>query len=208
MILSKVGLPTLEGERPPFYPFIIQSLHTPPEPDHTRESWRMIQNQPTPKVLSQFQYISPTSISSSMGERKIFWMRNWNRFEIYRYIQTYRGAYYSEIMNGLDLPSGVTSYHIQKLIRDKMIRRENDGILTRFYPNGRRSRSNIPTSKQSQVLKLISKRKGLCTTEIARLLGKSRQAIMHHLKNLSGKGFVESRSEGRKLVWYRTGKRK
>ena len=68
-----------------------------------------------------------------MAVSEISKIGNGNRHEIYRYIQTYRGAYYSEIMKGLDLPSGVTSYHIQKLIKDKLIRRESDGYVTRFY---------------------------------------------------------------------------
>jgi predicted transcriptional regulator len=108
------------------------------------------------------------------------------------------GIRYREFLRMTGLSNGVLSYHLAALERDKLIRIERHGRITRYYP------ADIP-EKESKVLGYMrhgSVRKAMvflleneyCTfKEIVEIMGKAPSTVSAHLKRLKDAGIVSVR---------------
>ena len=129
---------------------------------------------------------------------------NGNRFAIYRYIQKHPGAYYSEIMKELNLPAGVMTYHLQKLVKEKLIISHHDGYFTRFYPYEVESYPHHFSPKQKEILDIVYKNEIIPTCEIASILRKTYTTVIYHANNLKNKGVLSSKKVNGKSQWFLT----
>jgi len=127
---------------------------------------------------------------------------NGNRRAIFNYIRKNPGAHYSRIRRETGLSAGVITYHTRELERKGLIKSHCGKYLKRFYPYGITIDCEPLTVKQREVVEVISRRARISTNEIARELGKTRQAVIYHLKNLADLGVVRSKMNNRKMLWY------
>lgn len=127
---------------------------------------------------------------------------NPNCRRIFKYISDQPGTNFSQIINRLGLGNGTATYHLSKLVKNKLIRAESDGYRTRFYSNGHKGSLKNFTPKQQEVLDIITRNPGISNPEIAKLLGKTRHAVMYHTKYLSREGWIRSKVINRKFEWY------
>lgn len=102
------------------------------------------------------------------------------RKNIYDYITSNPGVYFSSIMKDLELKNGVTSYHLAMLEREGYIKSKNEGLYKRFYANGA-STQKYPLSKvRRDIINTILDNPGISQTDIASKLGLSNQVINYH----------------------------
>ena len=127
---------------------------------------------------------------------------NGNRRAIFNYIRENPGPHYSRIRRETGLSSGVITHHIRELERIRLIKSHCSRYLKRFYPHEMTIDCEPLSVKQREVVEIISRRTSSSTKEIAEELGKTRQAIIYHLKNLANLGVVRSRIKKRRMVWY------
>ncbi len=131
---------------------------------------------------------------------------NGNRRAIFNYIWENPGAHYSRIKRETGLGSGVITHHIRELEKKGLIQSHCGKYPKRFYPHGMTISCEPLSVKQMEVVEVISRRKNISANEIAMELGKTRQAVIYHLKNLSNLGVIRSKVNKRKMLWYTIGR--
>ena len=103
------------------------------------------------------------------------------RRDIYDYIASNPGTYFSSIMKDLKLKNGVTSYHLAMLEREGYITSKHMGLYKLFYIDGA-STKDLPQSKiRSEIIKIIVKNPGISQTEIAFRIGVTNQVVNYHI---------------------------
>lgn len=132
-----------------------------------------------------------------------------NKTAIFRYIRKQPGAYYSQIQRELNLASGVLAYHLKAMKDARLIESRHDGYLTRYYPDGIKYTPVGLTPKQREMAEIISRKRGITNRQLCKMLGKTKQTVQHHVKNLIEKGVVMNLEEdGRWLLYPASGKAK
>jgi DNA-binding MarR family transcriptional regulator len=118
------------------------------------------------------------------------------RRNIYDYIASNPGAYFSSIMKNLKLKNGVTSYHLAMLEREGYIKSTIMGLYKRFYVNGA-STKEFPLSKiRREILKTIVDNPGISQTDIASKLGLSNQVVNYHIGILKEANIIKIVKDG------------
>jgi DNA-binding MarR family transcriptional regulator len=118
------------------------------------------------------------------------------RKNIYDYIVSNPGAYYSSIMKDLKLKNGVTSYHLAMLEREGYIKSMNVGLYKRFYINGA-STQDFPQSKiRRAIIKAIMDNPGISQTNIASKLDLSNQVVNYHIRILKEGNLIKIVRDG------------
>lgn len=118
------------------------------------------------------------------------------RKNIYEYISSNPGAYYSSIMKDLKLKNGVTSYHLAMLEREGYIKSANMGLYKRFYVNGV-STQEVPLSRiRRAILKTIVDNPAISQTDIATKLGLSNQVVNYHIGILKEGNIIKIVKDG------------
>jgi DNA-binding Lrp family transcriptional regulator len=118
------------------------------------------------------------------------------RRNIYDYIESNPGAYFSIIMKDLKLKNGVTSYHLAMLEREGYIKSTNIGPHKRFYINGA-STQEFPLSKiRRAILKIIVDNPAISQTDIATKLGLSIQVVNYHIGILKEANIIRLVKDG------------
>lgn len=131
-----------------------------------------------------------------------------NRIEIFFYIWEHPGAYYTQIRRELGLSSGTLSHHLHGLRRDRMIESHHDGYTTRYFSEDTKKKPPNLTMKQKEIVNVISNHRGITVQELSDLVGKTRQTVSHHVRNLKAKGFVRYRERKGKRHLYPVAVRK
>jgi len=121
------------------------------------------------------------------------------REQICDYVRENPGASFTDIMHGLGLKNGSLSYHLRTLERERILQSRRDGSYRRYYPWGA---SNLPTEIQTLIIREVRHFPGISQSQLARMLGKSRQVINYHVTLLADHGSLAIRKEGRKTACY------
>jgi len=135
---------------------------------------------------------------SRIRKRDIF--NNEIRMNVYKYITNHPGEHRDRIKKKLIMADGTLSHHLRQLHRVGKIQIEKDGRYKYYYPTGSTNLRPF-TPIQKEIVDILM-RKSSTTQEVADILGKERQTIHYHLKNLVDKGTLESEKADRKIYWY------
>ena len=118
------------------------------------------------------------------------------RKDIYEYIVSNPGVYYSSIMKDLKIKNGVTSYHLAMLEREGYIKSKHIGLYKRFFVNGATT-GDIPQSKiRREIIQNIVNNPGISQTDIASNLGVSNQVVNYHIGILRRSNLINIEKDG------------
>ena len=118
------------------------------------------------------------------------------RKNIYEYIASNPGVYFSSVMKDLKLKNGVTSYHLEMLEREGYVKSKYIGLYRRLYVNGA-STQEVPQSKiRREIIQIIVDNPGISQTEIASSLGVSNQVVNYHIGILGKANFIKIVKDG------------
>jgi DNA-binding MarR family transcriptional regulator len=124
------------------------------------------------------------------------------RKNIYEYIESNPGVYFSSIMKVLKLKNGVTSYHLSMLEREGYIKSKNEGLYKRFYADGA-STQEIPLSQlRRSIVTTIVDNPGISQTDIAFKLGLSNQVVNYHVGILKKANLIKIVKDGYRTKCY------
>jgi DNA-binding transcriptional ArsR family regulator len=130
---------------------------------------------------------------------------NERRKIIYELIGEEPGIHFSEIMKRMDLKPGVTSYHINRLEKDELIKSHQDGMYRRFYLFDEKVEMKLRLSDlQKMILETVKDEPGISQIEISRILGRSRVIIHYHVGFLKELGVIFLEKEGRETRCFLT----
>ncbi|UCE37580.1 MAG: winged helix-turn-helix transcriptional regulator [Thermoplasmata archaeon] len=113
---------------------------------------------------------------------------NQTRENIYDIISRNPGITFGTITRELRLAAGECQYHVRVLEREGYIKSKRTGKYTRYYLTGQKA-SEV-SKIQEQILLAIKDKEGLSQTQIASILGISRQVVNYNIKPLVKKGEV------------------
>ena len=126
------------------------------------------------------------------------------RGQIYGYIVVHPGDSYVDIKRNLQLNNGTLTHHLNVLERDGMVRSKNQGTRKLFFAAGAR----VPEDGggmhevQQQIMKHLQESGGLAVSDVAGVIGISRQLAIYHLRDMSRKGLVRIERRAFRIVAY------
>ncbi len=125
------------------------------------------------------------------------------RRRIYEYVQENPGQHYRGIMADLELPSGVLSYHINRLEKGEYLRSRQDGMYRRFFPADRKTEMRFFLSDiQESILGVIRANQGISQSGIADQINVTRKVVNYHMRILNLAGLVYMESRGRETACF------
>ena len=138
---------------------------------------------------------------------------NFDRGQIFGFIQANPGTHYNFIRRALNLNNGTLAYHLNVLEKDKLISSQSDGFFRRFYPietripkvdgNDGLEYTHVQLNKtQDLIIKTIQKRPGLTQKQIAKELGKSTQVVNYNVNAMTQLGLIKLKRKGNKTKCY------
>jgi predicted transcriptional regulator len=141
-------------------------------------------------------------------------LSNKTREQIYLHIQEKPGSYYRAILRDLDLAHGTLSHHLYRLERERLIRRQRHGLRLRFFPTSTGVPKSRPVSPwQMRVLETVRGQPQISQSELARILGLTRQALHYHIDQLRRSSLIGVTAMGREThlavdpnAWARLGR--
>ncbi len=111
------------------------------------------------------------------------------------------GAYYSRIREDLDLKNGTFRYHIGVLLRERIIKKKNDGMKVRFFPFsytvGEIYQYANATNKERAYLLFLKEKKVSTVKEIAHHFSVTKQTVYIIIKSLKEKEFIFYSEDGK-----------
>jgi len=136
--------------------------------------------------------------------KKVDVLDQFTRGQIYGYIVVHPGDSYVDIKRNLQLNNGTLTHHLNVLERDGRIRSKNQGTRKLFFAEGAR----VPEDGggmhevQQQILKHLEESGGLAVSDVAGVIGISRQLAIYHLRDMSRKGLVRIERRAFRIVAY------
>ncbi|ODS41248.1 MAG: hypothetical protein A7315_06765 [Candidatus Altiarchaeales archaeon WOR_SM1_79] len=130
-------------------------------------------------------------------------LKNAVRKQIFEYIKENPGIHYRAILNGLDLPIGVLSYHLNRLEKAQFVKSRQDGMFRRFYMRGPKTEVQFFLSEiQESILNVIKKNLGISQSKIGEKINVSRKVVNYHVNILSQAGLIFVETRGRETACY------
>jgi len=132
---------------------------------------------------------------------------NENRVKILTQILNNPGIHHNELLRNCDLQKGQLQWHLDTLLKHKIIKKEKYGQYTIYFPISSSKdeifKNQIAKSKTtSAILNLIKENPGINSSEIARILNLSRNTIKYHIDKLTTDDFIQLVRSGRKYEIY------
>jgi predicted transcriptional regulator len=127
---------------------------------------------------------------------------NATRRRIYMHLLRTPGDHYRSIQRALDLPNGVLSYHLDRLVKAGVVIVRTVPGRKRYYPIEIKPGVLEVGGTRESILMHIARRPGISAAEIARNLGVSRRWIMRNLHDLRKAGMVETMMTGGRVECY------
>ncbi|HYS71545.1 MAG TPA: PKD domain-containing protein, partial [Thermoplasmata archaeon] len=129
------------------------------------------------------------------------------RGQIYGYIRVHPGDTYTDIRRNLDLNNGTLTYHLDVLEREGLVRSRAQGSRKTFYPVDVRPPEDGGGLHeiQQRLLRVLHEAPGTGVSDLAGVLGISRQLAIYHLRFLAQQGFVRLERRGVRLCAFALG---
>ncbi len=118
------------------------------------------------------------------------------RGQIYGYIKVHPGEHYTAIKRNLQLNNGTLTYHLDVLEREGLIISKPKGSRKIFYPVGMKIPDNGLHAIQEDILERVNESPGMSISDLARLMGISRQLANYHVKKLVEGGQIDIERKG------------
>ena len=118
------------------------------------------------------------------------------RGQIYGYIKVHPGEHYTAIKRNLQLNNGTLTYHLDVLEREGLIISKPKGSRKIFYPVGMKIPDNGLHAIQEDILERVNESPGMSISDLARLMGTSRQLANYHVKKLVEDGKIDIERKG------------
>jgi predicted transcriptional regulator len=118
------------------------------------------------------------------------------RGQIYGHIKVHPGEHYTSIKTNLQLNNGTLTYHLDVLEREGLIISKPKGSRKVFYPVGMRVPDNGLHAIQEDILERVNESPGMSISDLARIMGISRQLTNYHVKKLVGDGKIDIERKG------------
>jgi DNA-binding transcriptional ArsR family regulator len=132
-------------------------------------------------------------------------LNNARRMLIFNTIKQNPGIHFSGLMKDLGLKPGVTSYHINRLEKEELIKSYQDGMYRRFYLYEDKVEMKIRLSDlQRLIIETVRSEPGISQVHISRLIGKSKVVINYHVRFLRDLGVLHLETEGRETHCFLT----
>ncbi len=123
------------------------------------------------------------------------------RGQIYGHIRVHPGDTYTDIKRNLALNNGTLTYHLAVLEREGLVRAVNKGVHKLLYPIDVRPPEDGGGlhELEQRLLRILREAPGTGVTDLAGVLGISRQLALYHLRLLSKQGLVRLERRGVRL---------
>jgi len=113
------------------------------------------------------------------------------------------GKHFTALKNELALPTGVMSYHLDRLERENFILSRKEGKFKRFYPP---RWDQVPelrlTPIQETILEQIKKQPGISQSDITRNIGRNRKVVNYQVHQLEDMDLITIEKDGRESMCY------
>ena len=134
---------------------------------------------------------------------------NENRLNILKQILNNPGIHQNELLRKCNLQKGQLQWHLDVLLKYRIIKKENFGQYTLYFPITSSIESienfkNLPVKSETteNVLDIIQKNPGINSAKISRILNLSRNTIKYHIDKLSKNDLIYFKEKGRKIELY------
>lgn len=123
------------------------------------------------------------------------------RHRIHDVVCRHPGASAREIQRSAELAWGETAYHLDRLTRGGLLRRERGGRRDYYFPSAMRSEDRrlfqaLRSPAQRHLIMALSRTPGLTIAEMRKTVGFSLSTTSFHLRRLLGGGVIERYQEG------------
>jgi DNA-binding MarR family transcriptional regulator len=196
----EVGSPTFNNNKTTYIPVQMdRTLTTEPVPSESKES-------EFPLFYLLLVIIVIAAIISLVMYSKIKrenLLKNAVRKRIFEHVKENPGIHYRAILNVLDLPMGVLSYHLNRLEKAQYIKSRQDGMFRRFYIRGPKTEMRFFLSDiQESILGVIKENHGISQSKIAEKINVSRKVVNYHINILDQAGLILVETRGRESACY------
>jgi predicted transcriptional regulator len=134
---------------------------------------------------------------------------NENRLNILKQILNNPGIHQNELLRNCDLQKGQLQWHLDVLLKYRIIKKEKYGQYTIYFPITSSIESietfkNLPTKSEttSKILELVKKNPGISSSEISKKINLARNTVKYHIDKLSEKNLILLKEKGRKIELY------
>lgn len=125
------------------------------------------------------------------------------RQEVLSAVESNPGIRFNELGRRTEIPKGALAHHLRVLERTGYVKSKREGIWTRFYPPQMVSRSvPLVTTKQDEILRIVSRQPGLHQAALAQALGMERKAAQYHLDRLVAAGILMVTRDGPRRLYH------
>ncbi|HKZ48023.1 MAG TPA: carboxypeptidase regulatory-like domain-containing protein [Thermoplasmata archaeon] len=125
------------------------------------------------------------------------------RQRLYAYVRANPGKHYRGLLNELQLPMGVLTYHLNTLERGGYITSTQDGVYRRFFVAGTKAKVQFfLTEIQQRIVLALRENSGVSQAALAESTGISRSLVNYHLHILRDAGLVRIEPRGRETGCY------
>jgi len=134
---------------------------------------------------------------------------NENRLNILKQILNNPGIHQNELMRNCNLQKGQLQWHLDVLLKYRIIKKEKYGQYTIYFPITSSIESidafkNLPTKSvtTTKILKLIQNYPGISSSEISKKINLARNTVKYHIDKLSEDNLIRLKENGRKIELY------
>jgi predicted transcriptional regulator len=134
---------------------------------------------------------------------------NENRINILTQILNNPGIHQNEILRNCDLHKGQLQWHLDVLLKYRIIKKEKHGQYTLYFPITSSIESienfkNLPKKSEttSKILELIQTSPGISASDISRKINLARNTVKYHIDKLSESNLIILKEKGRKVELY------
>jgi predicted transcriptional regulator len=133
-----------------------------------------------------------------------------SRKRIYEFITSRPGTFIREMEKELDMQPGLLAYHLDKLKKGGLVRSEDDGYRTRYFPAEGfllKDRKTVGLLRQIQLRKimlLVLEREMVCFQDLQVAIGVSKSTLSHHLKKLTRGEVLVAKKVDRETFYHAT----
>ena len=130
--------------------------------------------------------------------------QNENRINIISQVLKNPGIHHNELLRTCNLQKGQFQWHLDILLKNRIIQKENQGQYTLYYANKIIESSQsvkegiIDSSSTKKILDIIRENPGINSTFIAKRIKLARNTVSYHVDKLIDANLIEVQKKGRK----------
>jgi len=131
--------------------------------------------------------------------------QNENRINIISQVLKSPGIHHNELLRTCNLQKGQLQWHLDILLKNHIIQKENQGQFTLYYAKNKIIESSqsvkegiIDSSSTKKILDIIRENPGINSTFIAKRMKLARNTVTYHVDKLIDANLINVQKKGRK----------